>query len=340
MSTATAEPIDFDDLKFVYVLKKPVGFRPILYILGGLALLGVAGLAFLVGLLLPAENQPFGVFIASTVLPTLGAITAFGAAIALMRSPQRVIVAPKGLIVEGDRGTRRWTWSEIGWASSGTAAIGMRPQLTVFDPHGRKLVTLGPEFDDFAGLTDSITAAIARKTDHVAERVQSRKAKRSAAFLILGGVAFLALAITNGINASTERTDARKLATAGIETDATIKRRYLYNVTPRLEYAFVGSEGQVFARDTMMQQAEWNALTDAKTVAVRYLPADPDNSRLLAGEVEDEFGSPGVNLLLSFAVGVMALFFLAVGVMQWSGWDIDLDSKTGKISIKRFGTGR
>jgi len=35
--------------------------------------------------------------------------------------------------------------------------------------------------------------------------------------------------------------------------------------------------------------------------------------------------------VLSRAAGAAAL--------QWRGWDIDLDSKTGKISIKRFGTG-
>ena len=41
------------------------------------------------------------------------------------------------------------------------------------------------------------------------------------------------------------------------------------------------------------------------------------------------------------AVGlVVGLFFLGASVLQWRGWDIDLDSKTGKISIKRFGTGR
>ncbi len=209
MSSDESEPLEFDQLEFVYELKKPVGIRPVLYILGGLFLLGIAGLAFLLGLLIPAENKAFGAFIASTVIPTMGAIAAFSAAVSLMRTPRRVIVAPKGLIVEGDRETRRWTWDKIGWASRGMGAIGFRPQLNVFDTAGKKLVTLGPEFDDFDGLADSITNAIAKKPGHTAEQVQTRKAKKSAAFLVLGGVTFLALGIVNGINSSNEKRAAR-----------------------------------------------------------------------------------------------------------------------------------
>lgn len=334
------EPLPLDDLDFVYELKKPVGVRPVLYILGGLTLLAVAAVVFLIGLLLPPERQSFPMFIAGTVIPTLGAFAAFGAAIGLIRSPRRVTVGSGGLAVEEEGGTRRWGWEQIGWATIGTAALSHRRQLSVYDPKGQKLVTLGDVFDDFDGLAEQVKAAIDKKPDDTAERVQGRKAKKSAVFLMLGGVAFLALAAANGVNAWGEREDARRLAAEGVETDATITRHYLYNVTPRVEYELTTPEGKTVTRDAMMRQAEWNDLRGAPTVRVRYVPTDPDNSRLVAGEVQDEFGPPGVNLLLSAGVGVMALFFLAVGVMQWSGWDIDLDSKTGRLSIKRFGTGR
>ncbi len=45
-------------------------------------------------------------------------------------------------------------------------------------------------------------------------------------------------------------------------------------------------------------------------------------------------------MLVSVGVGLIALLFLAAGLMQWAGWDIDLDSKTGKVSVKRFGARR
>ena len=340
MSTADAEPLEFDQLEFIYELKKPVGLWPVLYILGGLFLLGIAGIAFLIGLLIPAENKAFAAFIASVVIPTMGAMAAFGAAISLLRTPRRVIVAPKGLIVEGDRDTSRWTWDQIGWAARGTSAIGFRPQLNVFDTAGKKLCTLGPEFADFDGLADSITNAIAKKPGHTADRVQSRKAKKSALFLMLAGAAFLALGIVNGINALNEKRAAQQLAENGVEVTATIKRHYLYNVTPRLEYEFTAENGKPITRDAVVTQAAWNEFDGAATVPVRYVPSDPDNNQLVTGEVEDESGSPTTNILVSIAVGVMAGFFMSIGLMQWFGWDLDLDSKTGKLSIKRFGTGR
>jgi len=333
-------PLDLDEPEFVYELRKPVGLRPVFYLFAGLTCLGLAGFMFLIGLLLPPERQAFPVFIGSTVVPTLGALALFGSAFQLMRSPRRVTVGPKGIAVEGNEGERSWTWDEIGWATVGTAALTPQKRLVAYDPAGKKLVALGPEFEDFDGLAEGIKAAIARKPDEAAGRVQSRKAKKSAAFLTLGGVAFLALAFANGFNAQSEKADAKRLAQDGIEMEATVLRHYLYNVTPRIEYVFSTPEGREVKRDAMMQQAAWDALQGAKTVPVRYVPADPDNNRLVTGEVEDQFGDPAVNLFLSVGVGVMALLFLSVGLMQWCGWDLDLDSKTGRVSIKRFGTGR
>lgn len=327
-------------LEFVYELKKPVGLRPVLYIAGGLVLLGVAGVAFLIGLILPPDRQPFALFIASTVLPTMGALAAFGAAFGLLRSPRRVTVGPTGLAVEWNGATRAWKWDEVGWAEVAAAPLSYRKTLSVYDPRGKKLVAVGPEFADLDGIAESIKAEIGRKPDDTAGRVQGRKARKSAAFLTLAGVAFLALAAANGIHSRQEEVAAERLADEGVEADAAVKRVDLYNVTPRIEYALTPPEGKTVTRDAMLTQEAFRELQGAETVRVRYVPGDPDNNRLVAGEVEDQFGSPRSNLLLSIGVGVMALLFLGVGAIQWAGWDIDLDSKTGKLSVKRFGTGR
>lgn len=337
---ASGDSESLDDLDFVYELKKPVGLRPVFFIFGGLLLLGVAGAAFLLGLLLPAGRQPFPFFIASTVIPTLGALAAFAHAISLMRSPERVTVGSTGLSVEGEHGTRRWPWPEIGWATIGMGTFTYQRQLTVYDPQGKKLVTLGAAFDDFDGLAESIKAAIERKSDGIATQVQSRKAKKTGTLMILGSLAFLALAIVNAAMAQHEKSTAQRLADEGVRTEATVLKHYLYNVTPRLEYGFTTPDGKTITRDAMLEQDAWNALDGVDTVAVRYVPDDPDNNRLVAGEVVNEMGSPTTNLLLAVAVGMMALFFLLVGILQYRGWDIDLDSKTGKVSIQRFGAGR
>ena len=38
-------------------------------------------------------------------------------------------------------------------------------------------------------------------------------------------------------------------------------------------------------------------------------------------------------------MGLFSLMMLAMGVLQLRGWDFDLDSKSGKFSIKRYGEG-
>src|SRR5690606_34693955 len=212
------KPLEVDDLEFVYELKTPVGYRPAVYVLSGMASLALAAAAFAPGLLLPPGRQPFGMFIASTVVPTLGALALFAGALGQWRSPRRIAIGPQGLSVDDERSTRKWAWKEVGWATIGTGAFSFRKQLVVYDPEGRKLVTVGPDFEHFDELAEGIRQAVNQHQPDAAERIRRRKAKRSAAFLIACGVAFMALAVANGAMASRERRADRQLAADGIET--------------------------------------------------------------------------------------------------------------------------
>jgi hypothetical protein len=80
---------------------------------------------------------------------------------------------------------------------------------------------------------------------------------------------------------------------------------------------------------------------EATTVSVKFVPAEPGISRLLDGEVIDEdfTKTPTGGYGLAVMGALLSLFLVVAGVMQLKGWDIDMDSKTGKISIKRFGEG-
>ncbi|HUQ67925.1 MAG TPA: hypothetical protein VM165_00290, partial [Planctomycetaceae bacterium] len=75
---------------------------------------------------------------------------------------------------------------------------------------------------------------------------------------------------------------------------------------------------------------------------VKYVPTEPAVSRLITGEVvsKDLSESPAVMKGLSLVLGGLCLLFFIAAALQWYGWDIDLDSRSGKLSIKRFGTGR
>lgn len=55
---------------------------------------------------------------------------------------------------------------------------------------------------------------------------------------------------------------------------------------------------------------------------------------------KDSFENPVIGYGLLTVVAAMSVVFLAGAVLCGGGWSIDLDSKAGKISIRRFGEGR
>jgi hypothetical protein len=137
---------------------------------------------------------------------------------------------------------------------------------------------------------------------------------------------------------------AQLLAKASLPGQAEIVRHFLApnGITPRLEYKITTEAGISGTRNAELARDYWDSLEDATSVAVVYVPGEPWISRLVEGEVEetDFTRTPLGGYGLGAAAMVMGLFFLGASVLQWRGWDIDLDSKTGKFSIKQFGTGR
>jgi hypothetical protein len=68
--------------------------------------------------------------------------------------------------------------------------------------------------------------------------------------------------------------------------------------------------------------------------------AFPERVFRRAASTRDAAKQPAVIYVLAAVLSLMGLLFLFGGMLNWRGWDIDLDSKTRKFSIKRFGTGR
>ena len=78
-------------------------------------------------------------------------------------------------------------------------------------------------------------------------------------------------------------------------------------------------------------------LANVQTVPVVYVPDDPGISRLAFGEEEerDPFKQLGIGYGLPAVAAVVGLFILASAPFLWRGWDIKMDSKSGRISIRR-----
>ncbi len=134
---------------------------------------------------------------------------------------------------------------------------------------------------------------------------------------------------------------AQLLKESGVETDAEIVERFLApnGVTPRLVYRVTSPDGRSATRNAQLERMVWQDLEGEKTVRVRYVPDEPSISRVLEGEVEDrQQNDLGY---VACAIGAaMSLAFLAFASLLAFGYSLDVDSKTGKVSIKPYGTGR
>lgn len=313
----------------------------ILQLTGYCALAGAA-VGFLVMLRIPHDTITLHML---TTLPTLVGLGALFGGRSLANTPTQATVGPLGIVLETKQGTKRWSWDEIGWAKVDTSGMTHQKTLYLYGAAGKQLTTLSHAFDDFDRMDRLILEFIAAKGDDTAQRVQFQKARRLAWTLFAFG-AFMAFAAAF-IRYETEE---RKRADHLLETSAVagsariVDRRLAPNgVTPRLEYEVTGADGKTAVRNAEVTRETWDALAGQTDVAVIYVPTEPEISRLVAGEVsdEDDFAKSSMGgTLLALAGAGMSLFSFVVGLFAWFGWDIDLDSKSGKISIKRFGTGR
>ncbi len=279
-----------------------------------------------------------------TTLPVLFGLGAITAAWSLARTPRQLAVGPKGITIDWRNRTRKFSWDEVGWATVAPGALNMRKQLVIYDAAGKVVAKLSEAFDQFDRMVTLVTERIADKPDDASECIRMSKSKRSAMFITTVAVIMLAVAGLNAWMAHREQRANQLLEQTGIPGEADIVRRFLApnGVTPRLEYRVTAADGQTATRNAEVTRDYWDSLENATSVPIVYVPSEPEFSRLAMGEpVErDITKNPLIIYGLSAALSLLCLVFLASAWLQWRGWDIDFDSETGKLSIKRFGTGK
>jgi hypothetical protein len=337
---STDQPTN-DEPEYLFLRSDAAAKNAFWWFVGGLAALAGAAVGFIVALVARVDQLSLHLM---TTLPTLIGLGAITAGWTLARTPNQVAVGPGGLRIEGKRERRSYAWSQIGWATVGTGSLNQRRQLVVYDTEGKTIAQLSEAFDGFDTLVELVKQRIADKGDDTAERIRTRKAKRSA--LLTAAVAVALLAAGGGLVWMTyrEQRAARLLEQVAVPGEAEIVRRFLApnGITPRLEYRVTTPAGRSATRNAEVTRPYWDSLEGAASVPVRYVPDEPKISRLVTGEPEetDITRKPLFGYGLSAAVSVLSLVLLGAAWLQWCGWDIDLDSKTGKLSIQRFGSGQ
>lgn len=334
------ESLELDDLEQVFLVSPTASSRAVWFTIGGCLAFAWAGLGFLIAIFARVNQLSLH---AMTTLPALLGVGALATARSLARTPSQVTVGPDGLSIDDRRGTRSYAWSEIGMASVESGAMSQRKHLAIFDVAGKAIAKIGDACDDFETLTDLVQQRIAAKGDAIADRLRLQKSRRNA--LITGSISLIMLGVA-GANvwmAREEERAARLLSEAPVPGEAEIVRRFLApnGITPRLEYRITTADGRSGTRNAEVTRAYWEELEGATTVAVLYVADEPSICRLALGEVDEDDPTtrPGVMYVLSGVIAVICLIGLVVAALQWRGWDIEMDSRTGKLSIKRYGAG-
>jgi hypothetical protein len=326
------------EAEYLFLRSQSAATNALWWLLGGLAAVAAAIAGFLVAVF--TQTGQLSLHLMST-MPMLIGLGALMTAWVLARTPRQVTVSGEGLSIEGAREIRRFSWGEIGWVAVGETPLSNRRQLVVYDTAGKTLAKVSEAFDDFDMLADLVVQQIGEKPDDTSERIRTQKAKRSALFA--GGIGVVMLVVSTSVAWMTHREQraARLLNEAGVKGEAEIVRWFLApnGVTPRLEYSITTADGRTATRNAEVERAFWDGLEGATRVPVVYVPDEPAISRLEVGEPEgqDPLDTPLGAYGLAAGGAVLCLVLLGGAVLQWHGWDIGMDPKTRKFSIKRYG---
>jgi hypothetical protein len=324
---------------YVFRLRSDSGSKAKAYFWGGVGLLILAG----VGLFFASRTRTDALQLQlMTNLPTLFAIGCFSAAYAASKAPSEVTLFDDRVEIRRRNGTTVLTLADLSMATVAAVVFTGRRKLRLFDRAGRCAAVIPDAIDGFDDLAAIVQAEVQRREDDQAVVVRMRKARRQAVLLAVSGVVFAALVTTLFFIDRAERRNARLLAEQGQPGEATILRHFTApnGRTRRIEYRVTDASGATGDHNVEVQPVLWDVLAAAKTVPVVAVPGRPDLARLALGEVKDDNGfSPRSMIFLYVGGGVLCLFLFVGAILNWKGIDIDLDSKTGKISIKRFGAG-
>ncbi len=274
-------------------------------------------------------------------MPVLFGIGMITAGWSILRTPRKVVVNREGLWFETAQSQRGVRWDQVGCALVGSAGLSHRQLLNVVDLNGKSIVKLDDSFDHFERMVKSIVGRVEARAGGVANSLVRRKARRQGILAIVFGCV---MALISGFIAWKTRQDQlgeRGLTQNPVLAQAEIVRKFVApnGFTKRIEYR-IQSESRSATQNVEVEPAFWGACQKGDLIPVIHVKGDPGFSRLVRGEVRerDPTKTPIGGFGMAAAGGVLSLGLIALGVLLWNGWDVDIDSKTGKWLIKRFGT--
>ena len=166
MTTDPAEPLEAE---LIFSRSESTRSTATWCLVGGIAAIGFAAVGFCLALVTRIGQFAMQ---SMTTVPTLLGIGLLAAARILSRTPTQVSVGSQGVCIDDRRGQRRYSWTDIGWAATGTSTMGFRQQLTLYDTRGKTIGSLSDAFEGFDTLVEQVQSHIARKADATAPTIQ------------------------------------------------------------------------------------------------------------------------------------------------------------------------
>lgn len=306
----------------------------IYFFLAGIGLLVLAIVAFIANI---ATRQSQMSLHLTTTLPTILAVALLAQAFSMRSLPTLIIVGPNALEITTRQWARKYAWSEIGSAAITNVLNSHQSCLHITNTAGKTIIRIDESFPDFPRLVKLIESFIDAKPDDTSLRIMSRKAMRAGLSCFVFGCLLATASVFIAITTRAEQRANQLLPAKGVQGEAEIVRRFVApnGVTKRLEYRVAGAS----VKNVEMDPVSWEELANAKTVRVRYVPDEPEISRLELGEIkEDDFTkTPFGGYLFSGLAGLMSLVVLALSPLAWMGYDLAYDDKQRVWKLKRYG---
>jgi hypothetical protein len=274
-------------------------------------------------------------------LPIMGALAAFFTGYQVGRSPTRIFVGERDLILYYPDRKRVIPWNELRWSAKEASGINQQEYLFIYNAEGRKDVRVPPNFKGFDLMAEKIREKIGEANQDVKFTVPLERNWQRASLLIGIGLAMGTLAVVLLMSDLRDIEDGKRLDAEGVAGEGTITRHFLApnGTTTRIEYEVAGNDGSRAHENVEIEPGRWEAVAVGDSVQITYLPDAPHVSELTSGLVKRTYAPKSLTKVYvqPLAVLVICTFLLAGGLMTLCGIDIDWNKETRWFKVVRLG---
>lgn len=270
---------------------------------------------------------------ATTTMPMIMGVFLFSSAVASLKSPGRVEITNEEIQFQPGP---RIAWRDIAFASVDETAGGQQRQLRLLDQNGKRIGQVASSIENFDALVAQVREKVGQHTSpEVTSKVRMKKARRQSILTAGGTILLLTAGVFVILDARWNQHAQHQLQNAAIEGAGVVSEKFVApnGVTTRIRYTVTGSDGEEAEHNVEISSVLFDTLSVGDSIAVRYVPDEPEISRLVAGEIEREDiqDSPTMSFLLGGAAIAMSLFLAGITVMFWKGYDFKIDGEGARF---------